>query len=287
MSSIGLSNVPNKTNKEMSEKFFSEIREESIDNTTRNFYTNLMNQDSQLESQNYETERKYENLNTKKSEPNLKDGGTSSDFLEQLKEMSSSYTKKDTYGTGYTSSKYEEYTSANNYGNAYSFGNNYLQTDSSPTKNYNGNVESSSKNYSAESNGQSEPPQAGYVSSYTGYYSSYNANIESSSGQDYVPTYEYESKKEFREYTDSNLDYGYKVTEHGDSKGYDKVTENLLRNERERERKKLDDGLEMKYSVMEKEQCNEEYAVEWDPEILADLQKNVHSSWIDAIALLL
>lgn len=46
----------------------------------------------------------------------------------------------------------------------------------------------------------------------------------------------------------------------------------------ERERKKLDDGLDMKYSVVGgKEVENDEYKVDWDPEILADLQKNIHN----------
>ena len=45
MSSLGISNVPNKTNKELSEKMFSKIKEESIHNTTRNFYNKLMGQD--------------------------------------------------------------------------------------------------------------------------------------------------------------------------------------------------------------------------------------------------
>ena len=43
MSSLGISNVPNRTNKELSDKMFSEIKEESIHNTTRNFYNKLMN----------------------------------------------------------------------------------------------------------------------------------------------------------------------------------------------------------------------------------------------------
>lgn len=50
MSSIGISNVPNRTNKDMEEKFFSELKEESIHSTTRNFYNNYLNHDSQYET---------------------------------------------------------------------------------------------------------------------------------------------------------------------------------------------------------------------------------------------
>lgn len=55
--------------------------------------------------------------------------------------------------------------------------------------------------------------------------------------------------------------------------------------EREREKRKLDDGLEMKYSVMEREQNEQEYTPQWDPDILADLQANVHNHWLDEFIL--
>ena len=40
------------------------------------------------------------------------------------------------------------------------------------------------------------------------------------------------------------------MTERAKDNDYEKITENLVTHEKERERKKLDDGLEMKYSVM-------------------------------------
>lgn len=71
------------------------------------------------------------------------------------------------------------------------------------------------------------------------------------------------------------MTYGYKTTEHADNYSYERTQENLV----EKERKKLDDGLDMKYSVVggREVENNEEYVVEWDPEILADLQKNIHN----------
>ena len=52
MSSLGISNVPNRTNKELSDKVFSEIKEESIHSTTRNFYNKLMSQDESNMTEN-------------------------------------------------------------------------------------------------------------------------------------------------------------------------------------------------------------------------------------------
>ena len=71
MSSIGISNVPNRASKEMSEKPFSEFREGSINTTTRNFYQNYGHYDSQLESQPSHYESEYKNRN------NAREGGTS------------------------------------------------------------------------------------------------------------------------------------------------------------------------------------------------------------------
>ena len=68
MSSLGISNVPNRTNKELSDKMFSEIKEESIHNTTRNFYNKLMNQDESNMTENladFEYKKQGQVLNEK------------------------------------------------------------------------------------------------------------------------------------------------------------------------------------------------------------------------------
>jgi hypothetical protein len=51
MSSLGVSNVPNRTTKEYSDKMFSEIKEESIHNSTRNFYNQYVTNQSNYEEQ--------------------------------------------------------------------------------------------------------------------------------------------------------------------------------------------------------------------------------------------
>ena len=87
MSSIGISNVPGRANN-MEEKFFSELREESIHNTTRNFYSNYLNHDSQYEGTPVGEEtspRYYKSITESGRKKYGGDGETAEDFLQQLK----------------------------------------------------------------------------------------------------------------------------------------------------------------------------------------------------------
>jgi hypothetical protein len=91
--------------------------------------------DSRIDT-NIDTDRK--DFGFGKRDSKYKDGGTSEELLEQLRGMgggTSSYSKKDDYGIGYTTTatKYEEYTTVNGVTTgvsaaAYSFGSNNLSS---------------------------------------------------------------------------------------------------------------------------------------------------------------
>ena len=73
---------------------------------------------------------------------------------------------------------------------------------------------------------------------------------------EYSPTYEYGAKK-----SAELEEYGYRKSSNDYGSGAAQLKAG-----------NLDDQLEMKYSMVE----DEGYNVEWDPEILADLQANIH-----------
>ena len=241
MSSIGLSNVPTPHNKDMSEKFFSEMREESINNTTRNFYNNLVG-DSQIENSEHNVFNKYKATN-EYGKKKYNDGATADDFLEQLKGLSG---KKDQFAAGYTTDYKEQlgYTNSNAFsfanataanGSANGSGSPHRESEVYDYKGYEeDNVDYAATSYKADKyeSYQAENYQArstesaGYTSNTYEEYTSSNANYQSGTG--YVPTYEYNSSKEYREYNDGELEYGFKVTEHADNESYEQTRENLV-----------------------------------------------------------
>lgn len=106
-----------------------------------------------------------------------------------------------------------------------------------------------------------------------------------------APSYttSYQSRNEYREYKNGELTSGYNVNESDNDKyGYSKTIENLVSGEKKTETHGhiqnaitgltnfSNTGLDLKESMVE----DDPYNVNWDPEILADLQANVHRNWV-------